>query len=130
MPEKFPRRNAPERNGKRFFLDAGTAAFRNNPNRIDAFDSDTVAVADSRSVSLIVKGREQWTTALKEIRDIAVLGEYLAVAAGDSLLLLDRKEGKIVFRTPAKLDHLAADGKWLIGSDPDQAAILRFKLKP
>ena len=118
------------RNGKRFFLDAGTAAFRNNPNRIDAFDSDTVAVADSRSVSLIVKGREQWTTALKEIRDIAVLGEYLAVAAGDSLLLLDRKEGKIVFRTPAKLDHLAADGKWLIGSDPDQAAILRFKLKP
>lgn len=60
QPETFrDLRDMAVRNGKRFFLDAGTAAFRNNPNRIDAFDSDTVAVADSRSVSLIVKGREQ-----------------------------------------------------------------------
>ena len=118
------------RDGKKFFLDEGKFAGRNNLNRIDAFDPDTIVVADKNSVSLIAKGQEQWTTALKEIRDIAVIGSFAAVATGDSLLLLDRKDGKIVFQTPAKLEHLAADGKWLIGSDPEKAAILRFKLVP
>lgn len=131
QPETFrDLRDMAVRDGKKFFLDEGKFAGRNNLNRIDAFDPDTIVVADKNSVSLIAKGQEQWTTALKEIRDIAVIGSFAAVATGDSLLLLDRKDGKIVFQTPAKLEHLAADGKWLIGSDPEKAAILRFKLVP
>ena len=129
QPETFrDLRDMAVRDGKKFFLDEGKFAGRNNLNRIDAFDADTVVVADKDSVSLIAKGREQWKTALKDIRDIAVIGAYTAVASGDSLLLLDRKDGKTVFQTPAKLEHLAAEGKWLIGSNPEKAAILRFKL--
>jgi len=130
QPEKFnDLRDMAVRDNKKFFLDGGKYAGISGLNRLDAVNADTVVAADKNTVYRISGGKTDWKTAIGgEINDIAVIGDYAAVAAGDTLFLLSLKNGKIVSRTPAKLMQLAADGKWLVGYEPEKAALLRFKL--
>ena len=94
--------------------------------RVDAFGGDELAVAGTRAVWMLRGGTTVWRAEMP-VRDIAVIGGYLAVS-GDDLRLLD-KQGNTVFRAPYALGALAASGKWLIGADPTGARILRFRLK-
>ena len=94
--------------------------------KVDSFNSDELVCAGNGFVALLNKGKTIWKKQLS-VRDIAVIGNNIAVAS-DELILLN-KEGKVVSRLPYKLGCLAVDGKWLIAGDSSRAAILRFKLK-
>lgn len=94
--------------------------------RVDAFSTDEVVCAGKDFVALLRQGKTVWKRPLTAV-DLAVINDYIAVAA-DELLLLDKK-GNLVGRLPYRLCSLAVSGKWLLGSDQSRSAILRFKLK-
>lgn len=112
------------------FVDDGTLSVANDAGepltKVDAFGPDELVVTGKKAVLLLRGGKTVWRVNVS-VNDIAVIGEYVAVA-GKELQLLDKK-GNVVFRSPYALGTLAASGRWLVGADAAGGRILRFKLK-
>ena len=118
------------KDGMIFFADHGTLNVPNDlkapVSRVDAFSRRELAAAGNGWIALLKDGKTVWNKAIFA-DDIAVIGDFLAVA-GKELLLLNKK-GDIVFRSPHKLNTLAVSGKWLVGADHADFSLRRFKLK-
>jgi len=95
-------------------------------NKVDAFTEREIVVAGKDFAALLRDGKTAWRIE-GPVNDIAVINDRLAIA-GTSLRLFD-KQGKQLFHAPFVLNALAAEGKWLIGSDSQNFRILRLELK-
>ena len=84
---------------------------------------------NGQAVYRLLNGKKIWTVTHPGVRDVVIIGKYVAVVDGKNLSLRNLSDSKIVFSIPANLTHLAAEGRWLVGSAPDKAALIRYKLK-
>lgn len=115
--------------GTLLIVDNGTLNVANDltlpVRRVDAFSPEEIVAAGEGWIALLNNGKTVWKKEMP-VRDVAVIGEFIAVA-GPELLLLTKKGG-IVSRAPYRLQTLAVDGKWLLGADHAKAALRKFKL--
>lgn len=116
--------------GRRFFLDGGHFAGLSDLTHLAAADVCTLVVAGENTVCLVQdESAVSWSRDMGGIEDIAVIGGYAVVASASGLSLLNLADGGLVFSCGDRLDHLAVQGKWLVGSDRTGACLRRYKLK-